>query len=55
MSDLDLSTLDRPGTYRVKAAGATSPPFRIDTARRLFRQVYVQHRVFAGRAGFRAA
>ncbi|MEV6624963.1 glycoside hydrolase family 9 protein [Amycolatopsis sp. NPDC051106] len=35
--DLDLSTVDRPGTYRVKAAGATSPPFRIDTARRLFR------------------
>ncbi|RSD21868.1 glycoside hydrolase family 9 protein [Amycolatopsis eburnea] len=35
--DLDLSTLDRSGTYRVKAAGATSPPFRIDTASRLFR------------------
>jgi endoglucanase len=29
--------VDRPGTYRVKAAGATSPPFRIDTASRLFR------------------
>jgi hypothetical protein len=27
----------RSGLYRVKAAGATSPPFRIDTASRLFR------------------
>ena len=31
--DLDLSTVDRPGTYRRQGRGsATSPPFRIDTA-----------------------
>jgi hypothetical protein len=35
--DLDLSSVDKPGTYRIRVAGATSPPFRIDTARRLFR------------------
>lgn len=33
---IDLSRLDRPGSYRIRAAGATSPVFRVATARTLF-------------------
>lgn len=33
---LDLSRLDRTGSYRIRAAGATSPVFRVAPARTLF-------------------
>jgi endoglucanase len=33
---IDFTGLTKPGTYRIKVAGTTSPPFRIDTTRNLF-------------------